>query len=93
MSRAYMIVGLEWFSLHKPIYRYLGEKDVYPQLTTSWQRVTVVSPPLPGDARCLAVYVQLPELNPSSHLDVEVGGASLILNHGSRPTHEIPSTC
>jgi hypothetical protein len=46
----------------------------------------VVSPPLPGDARCLAVYVQLPELNPSSHLDVEISGASLILNHGSGPT-------
>jgi hypothetical protein len=78
MSKAYMIVGMEWFSVAKPIYRYLAEQDVYPKVSTSWQRVTVVSPPLPGAARCLAVYVQLPEINPSSRIDVQITGASLI---------------
>jgi hypothetical protein len=78
MSKAYMIVGMEWFSVAKPIYRYLAEQDVYPKVSASWQRVTVVSPPLPKSARCLAVYVQLPEINPSSRIDVEITGASLI---------------
>ena len=78
MSKAYMIVGMEWFSVAKPIYRYLAEQDVYPKVSTSWQRVTVVSPPLPSAARCLAVYVQLPEINPSSRIDVQISGASLI---------------
>jgi hypothetical protein len=79
MSKAYMIVGMEWFSVARPVYRYLAEQDVYPRLSGSWQRVTVVSPPLPKTARCLAVYVQLPEINPSSRIDVEISGASLIL--------------
>jgi hypothetical protein len=80
MAKAYVIVGMEWFAVAKPIYRYLAEQDVYPKLTTSWQRVTVQSPPLPAAARCLAVYVQLPELNPSSRLDIEISSASLILS-------------
>ena len=78
MSKAYLIVGMEWFSMARPIYRYLAEQDVYPRITSSWQRVTVVSPPLPGSARCLAVYVQLPEINPYSRIDVEIACASLI---------------
>jgi hypothetical protein len=78
MSKAYMIVGMEWFSVAKPVYRYVAEQDVYPKVSTSWQRVTVVSPPLPSTARCLAVYVQLPEINPSSRIDVQITGASLI---------------
>ena len=82
MSRAYMIVGMEWFSVAKPIYHYLAEQDVYPRVSTSWQRVTVVSPPLPGTARCLAVYVQLPEINPASRIDVRITGASLIRSLG-----------
>lgn len=77
MSKAYMLVGMEWFSVARPIYRYLAEQDVYPSVSASWLRVTVVSPPLPRAARCLAVYVQLPEINPSSRIDVEITGASL----------------
>jgi hypothetical protein len=82
MSKAYMIVGMEWFSVAKPIYHYLAEQDVYPKVATSWQRITVVSPPLPSAARCLAVYVQLPEINPASRIDVQIGGASLIRGRG-----------
>jgi len=77
LSKAYMIVGMEWFSVARPIYRYVAEQDVYPRVSPAWQRVTVVSPPLPQTARCLAVYVQLPEINPSSRIDVEISGASL----------------
>jgi hypothetical protein len=82
LSKAYMIVGMEWFSVAKPIYHYVAEQDVYPRVSTSWQRVTVVSPPLPKAARCLAVYVQLPEINPSSRIDVRITGASLIRGQG-----------
>ena len=82
MSKAYMIVGMEWFGAAKPIYRYLAEQDVYPKVSTSWQRVTVVSPPLPGTARALAVYEQLPEINPSSRIDVRITGAALIRGSG-----------
>jgi hypothetical protein len=80
MLKAYMIVGMEWFRVAKPIYRYIAEQDVYPKVSTSWERVTVVTPPLPKAARCLAVYVQLPEINAASRIDVQVSGASLILS-------------
>jgi hypothetical protein len=88
LSRAYIIVGMEWFSVFKHTvgkvvgygYNYIHEQDVYPKLTTSWQRFTAISPPLPGNARCVAVYVQLPEINAASRIDVQVSGASLILN-------------
>lgn len=85
LSHAYIIAGMEWFSVAKPTYRYIAEQDVYPQLTTSWQRVTAISPPLPGNARRVAVYVQLPEINGSSRIDIQISGASLILNRG--PSH------
>jgi hypothetical protein len=78
MSHAYVIVGMEWFSVATPIYRYLAEQDVYPRVAGSWQRVTVTSPRLPVTARCVAVYVQLPEINASSRIDVEIRGASLV---------------
>jgi len=91
LTRAYVIVGMEWFSVFKHVvgkvvgygYNYIAEQDVYPQINGSWQRVTAVSPPLPGNARCVAVYVQLPEINGSSRIDVQVSGASLIRDAGS----------
>jgi hypothetical protein len=90
LSHAYLIVGMEWFSVFKHVvgnvvgygYNYIAEQDVYPQLSSSWQRVTAVSRPLPGNARCVAVYVQLPEINGSSKIDVQVTGASLIRDSG-----------
>jgi hypothetical protein len=94
LSHAYIIAGMEWFSVFKHVvgkvtgygYSYIAEQDVYPQLTSSWQRVTAISPPLPGNARCVAVYIQLPEINGSSQIDVQVSGASLILSHGPGPS-------
>jgi hypothetical protein len=91
ISKGYIIVGMEWFSVFKHVvhhvvgygYNYIAEQDVYPQLTTSWQRFTAVSPRLPRTARCVAVYVQLPEINYLTHLDVTVAGASLVLTRGS----------
>jgi hypothetical protein len=83
LSKAYIIVGMEWFSVHKPLYKYIAEQDVYPQVTMSWQQVTVVSPPMPKMARCVAVYVQLPEINPMSRIDVWISGPSLILTAGT----------
>jgi hypothetical protein len=91
VTRSYVIVGMEWFSVFKHVvgkvvgygYHYIAEQDVYPQINGSWQRVTAVSPRLPATARCVAVYVQLPEINGSSRIDVQVSGASLILNAGS----------
>ena len=91
LTHAYVIVGMEWFSVFKHVvgkvigygYNYIAEQDVYPQLDGSWQRVTAVSPRLPGNARCVAVYVQLPEINGTSRIDVQVSGASLILGSGA----------
>jgi len=91
LARSYVIVGMEWFSVFKHVvgnvvgygYRYIAEQDVYPQINGSWQRVTAVSRPLPASARCVAVYVQLPEINGTSRIDVQVSGASLILNAGA----------
>jgi len=88
LTRSYVIVGMEWFSVFKHVvgkvvgygYNYIAEQDVYPQVNGSWQRVTAVSPRLPGNARCVAVYVQLPEINGTSRIDVQVSGASLILS-------------
>lgn len=91
LTHSYVIVGMEWFSVFKHVvgkvvgygYNYIAEQDVYPQVNGSWQRVTAVSPPLPGNARCVAVYVQLPEINGTSRIDVQVSGASLIRDFGS----------
>jgi hypothetical protein len=90
ISHGYVIVGMEWFSVFKHVvgnvvgygYSYIAEQDVYPQLTASWQRVTAISRPLPGNARCVAVYVQLPEINGSTRIDIQVSGASLIRGGG-----------
>jgi hypothetical protein len=91
ISHGYVIVGMEWFSVFKHVvgnvvgygYNYIAEQDVYPHLAASWQRVTAVSQPLPANARCVAVYVQLPEINGSTRIDVQVSGASLILSRGA----------
>ena len=90
LSHGYVIVGMEWFSVFKHVvgnvtgygYNYIAESDVYPQVTESWQRVTAVSPPLPRSARCVAVYVQLPEISAATRVQVQIRGASLILGHG-----------
>lgn len=73
ISKGYMIAGMEWFN-----HKYIAEQDVYPHVSTTWQRITVVSPALPSDVLALAVYVQLPEINYMTKLDVRVTGASLI---------------
>jgi hypothetical protein len=91
ISKGYIIAGMEWFSIFKHVvhhvvgygYSYIAEQDVYPHLTSSWQRVTVVSPRLPSNARCVAVYVQLPEINYMTHIDVTLAAASLRLTPGT----------
>jgi hypothetical protein len=91
IAKGYALVGMEWFSVFKHVvhhvvgygYHYINEQDVYPQVSTSWQRVTAVSPPLPRTARCVAVYVQLPEINASTRLIVHVSGPQLRVTPGS----------
>jgi hypothetical protein len=90
VSKSYTVVGMEWFSVFKHTvgsvigygYHYIGEHDVYPPAGPTWQRVTVISPPLPTQARCLAVYVQLPEINSATKVDIEIRIASLGLVPG-----------
>jgi hypothetical protein len=33
--KAYIIVDMEWFSVARPLYHYIAEQDVYPQISTS----------------------------------------------------------
>jgi hypothetical protein len=87
ISKGYVIVGMEWFSVYKHVvgnvvgygYNYIAEQDVYPHVSTSWQEITAISPKLPSNARCVAVYVQLPEINDTTRLDVKLTNASLVL--------------
>ena len=73
VRKTYVIVGAEWFD-----HRYLAEADVYPHLTNRPQDIAVITPPLPADVDALAVYVQLPEINPQTNLEVTVSEASLV---------------
>lgn len=73
VHRTYVIVGAEWFN-----HRYIAESDVYPRLTDTAQDIAVTTPTLPADVDALAVYVQLPEINPQTNLDVTVSKASLV---------------
>jgi hypothetical protein len=87
ISKGYVIAGMEWFSVYKHVvgkvvgygYNYIAEQDVYPQVTTNWQQITAVSPKLPSNAKCVAVYVQLPEINDMTRVDVKLTNASLVL--------------
>jgi hypothetical protein len=72
--KTYAIVGMEWFNAHG---KWVGEKDVYPPVGSLYQR-SLVAETLPAGAKYLAVYVQLPEINPQSRLDVTATSASLV---------------
>ena len=93
VSKSYTIVGMEWFSVYKHTvdgvtgygYNYIHEQDVYPSVGQAWERVTDISPPMPAQAKCLAVYVQLPEINSATRVDIEIRMASLgLLSAGQR---------
>jgi hypothetical protein len=77
---SYAIVGMEWF---KPDGKWAGEKDVYPPVTGTAQRVTV-SAVMPTTAKYLAVYVQLPEINPSTRIDLTASAVTLLRTHMQR---------
>lgn len=81
--KAYIIVGAEWYSVQKSLYKYIAEQDVYPRLNMNWQEVTVVTPPLPKSAKALAVYIQIPEINSMTRVDVLLTEPSLILTRGT----------
>jgi hypothetical protein len=72
--KSYTDVGIEWFGKD---WKWMAEKDVYPPLTGSYQRVTVAKV-LPDGARYLAVFVQLEQINPATRIDISASGASLI---------------
>ncbi len=85
--KSYVIVGMEWFDLFKHTvngvtgygWKYIGEADVYPHITPlAAQQVAVTSPALPAHATALAVYVQLPEINPDTSIKVTISDPSLI---------------
>lgn len=72
--KTYAIVGMEWFNSHG---KWAGEKDVYPPIDRTYQRASV-GQTLPHGAKYLAVYVQLPEINPQTRLDVTAASATLV---------------
>ena len=43
------------------------------------QQVAVTSPRLPANGVALAVYVQLPEINPATSISVTISDPSLVL--------------
>jgi hypothetical protein len=71
--KSYADVGMEWFNAQ---WKWMGEKDVYPSITGTDRRFEV-STVLPANARHLAVYVQLPEINPATRIDVIASAVSL----------------
>jgi hypothetical protein len=81
--KGYIIVGAEWFSVHKSLYKYIAEQDVYPRVNANWQEVTALTPPLPNSASILAVYIQIPEINPATRVDISLTEPSLILTRGT----------
>jgi hypothetical protein len=84
--KSYADVGMEWFGKNG---RWMDEKDVYPPLDATYQRVTVAAV-LPSGARYLAVYVQLAEINPATRIDISASGASLIKTAFDR-SQNVPS--
>jgi hypothetical protein len=72
--KTYAIVGMEWFNSHG---KWVGEKDVYPPVGRTYQRA-LVAETLPPGAKYLAVYVQLPEINSQTRLDVTATSAILV---------------
>jgi hypothetical protein len=83
ISRDYIIVGAEWFSVRKRLYKYIAEQDVYPHVNMNWQQVTAVTPPLPKSAAALAVYIQIPEINSLSRINISLTEPSLMLTRGT----------
>lgn len=81
--KGYIVVGAEWFSVHKSLYKYIAEQDVYPHVNMNWQEVTEVTLPLPKSAKALAVYIQIPEINPMTRIDISLTEPSLILTRGT----------
>ena len=77
--KSYVMVGMEWFTLRKPKVIYLGEADVYPHISGVPEQVSVTCPPLPASVRALAIYIQLPEVNPGTRIDVTVSNPYLVL--------------
>jgi len=78
--KTYVIVGEEWFVPGKPIDRWRGEVDAYPHINVSvTEQIAVTSPRLPARSVALAVYVQLPEINPHTRLDVTISDPYLVL--------------
>ena len=84
--KSYVIVGMEWFDIYKHTingvtaygWRYIAEADVYPHVNPSAaQQVAVTSPRLPAHATALAVYVQMPEINPATSLSATISDPSL----------------
>ena len=80
--KSYAIIGMEWFDKpaapRKPGH-YISASDVYPHVTAAAQQVAVTSPRLPANAVALAVYVQLPEINPATSISVTISDPSLVL--------------
>ena len=72
--KSYAVVGMEWFNSNG---KRAGEKDVYPPIGHTYQRA-LVAETLPRGAKYVAVYVQLPEINPQTRLDVTAMSAALV---------------
>jgi hypothetical protein len=83
ISKDYIVVGIEWIGGSSAPYRYISEQDVYPLITTNWQRATVITPPLPKSVRTVTAYIQIPEINPMSRIDVWFADPSLALSSHS----------
>ena len=79
---------MEWFDIFKHAshgvtayaWKYIDEADVYPHVTpAAAEQVTVTCPRLPANASALAVYVQMPEINPDTSLSITIRNPSLPL--------------
>ena len=79
---------MEWFDIFKHTshgvtaygWKYIDEADVYSHVTpAAAEQVTVTCPRLPANASALAVYVQMPEINPDTSLSITIRNPSLTL--------------
>jgi hypothetical protein len=83
LIKSYLMVGMEWFAVKEPKpgdanVNYISETDVFPGVTQVPEQVAVTSPPLPANVKAIALYVQLPEINPLSRIDLTVRNPSMV---------------
>jgi hypothetical protein len=80
ISKDYIVVGIEWAGGTTAPYQYISEQDVYPRITINRQRTTVITPRLPKSVKTVTAYIQIPEINPMSRIDVWFADPSLALS-------------